>query len=241
MSKLVFLQPADALSAFTQHQADAWAIWDPYTAQAEGAAAGAQHRPGQGRDQRLLVRRRVGSGAGGPEAEHRATATCWCASKRRCAGRRTTANSGRTATPPRWASTRSRRGRAGSKPAAADRAGRRDRRIRAGAGRPVRGIGPDRSPAPEFDNWVDRRYSDVLAPLFVSTNLRKAACLLSPNRRLRRRSSSGSCPPTVTADRSSAHRTRRLTTPCPPTTARRAVGISPRWPAPPTGWDTKGC
>ncbi len=32
--KLVFLQPADALSAFQQHQADAWAIWDPYTAQA---------------------------------------------------------------------------------------------------------------------------------------------------------------------------------------------------------------
>jgi sulfonate transport system substrate-binding protein len=27
------LQPADALSAFTQRQADAWAIWDPYTAQ----------------------------------------------------------------------------------------------------------------------------------------------------------------------------------------------------------------
>jgi sulfonate transport system substrate-binding protein len=33
--KLIFLQPADALSAFTQRQADAWAIWDPYTAQAE--------------------------------------------------------------------------------------------------------------------------------------------------------------------------------------------------------------
>lgn len=33
--KFVFLQPADALSAFSQHQADAWAIWDPYTAQAE--------------------------------------------------------------------------------------------------------------------------------------------------------------------------------------------------------------
>lgn len=31
---LVFLQPADALSAFTARQADAWAIWDPYTAQA---------------------------------------------------------------------------------------------------------------------------------------------------------------------------------------------------------------
>lgn len=33
--KFVYLQPADALSAFSQHQADAWAIWDPYTAQAE--------------------------------------------------------------------------------------------------------------------------------------------------------------------------------------------------------------
>ena len=33
--KLVFLQPADALSAFTSRQADAWAIWDPYTAQTE--------------------------------------------------------------------------------------------------------------------------------------------------------------------------------------------------------------
>lgn len=33
--KLVFLQPADAFTAFTQEQGDAWAIWDPYTAQAE--------------------------------------------------------------------------------------------------------------------------------------------------------------------------------------------------------------
>jgi sulfonate transport system substrate-binding protein len=32
--KLVFLQPADALSAFANGQGDAWAIWDPYTAQA---------------------------------------------------------------------------------------------------------------------------------------------------------------------------------------------------------------
>ena len=31
--KLVFLQPADALSAFTRGTVDAWAIWDPYTAQ----------------------------------------------------------------------------------------------------------------------------------------------------------------------------------------------------------------
>ncbi|WP_020673654.1 ABC transporter substrate-binding protein [Amycolatopsis nigrescens] len=33
--KISFLQPADAYSAFTQHQLDAWAIWDPYTAQAK--------------------------------------------------------------------------------------------------------------------------------------------------------------------------------------------------------------
>ena len=32
--KLVFLQPADALSAFSNGQGDAWVIWDPYTAQA---------------------------------------------------------------------------------------------------------------------------------------------------------------------------------------------------------------
>ena len=32
--KLVFLQPADALSAFANGRGDAWVIWDPYTAQA---------------------------------------------------------------------------------------------------------------------------------------------------------------------------------------------------------------
>jgi sulfonate transport system substrate-binding protein len=32
---LVFLQPADAVTAFSQGQADAWAIWDPYTALAQ--------------------------------------------------------------------------------------------------------------------------------------------------------------------------------------------------------------
>jgi sulfonate transport system substrate-binding protein len=32
--KLVFLQPADALSAFANGQGDAWVIWEPYTSQA---------------------------------------------------------------------------------------------------------------------------------------------------------------------------------------------------------------
>ncbi|MCR6482082.1 ABC transporter substrate-binding protein [Amycolatopsis sp. OK19-0408] len=33
--KLNFLQPSEAYAAFTQHTIDAWAIWDPYTAQAQ--------------------------------------------------------------------------------------------------------------------------------------------------------------------------------------------------------------
>jgi sulfonate transport system substrate-binding protein len=33
--KLNFLQPSDAYAAFTQNRVDAWAIWDPYTAQAK--------------------------------------------------------------------------------------------------------------------------------------------------------------------------------------------------------------
>jgi sulfonate transport system substrate-binding protein len=32
--KLSYLQPADAYAAFSQHQVDAWTIWDPYTSQA---------------------------------------------------------------------------------------------------------------------------------------------------------------------------------------------------------------
>ncbi|NEE26294.1 ABC transporter substrate-binding protein, partial [Streptomyces sp. SID7982] len=31
--KLNYLQPADALAAFSRGKVDAWAIWDPYTSQ----------------------------------------------------------------------------------------------------------------------------------------------------------------------------------------------------------------
>ncbi|MGW9080952.1 ABC transporter substrate-binding protein [Streptomyces kronopolitis] len=38
--KLSYLQPADALAAFTRGKVDAWAVWDPYTSQAlDGAGA----------------------------------------------------------------------------------------------------------------------------------------------------------------------------------------------------------
>lgn len=33
--KTTFLQPSDAYAAFTQGRVDAWAVWDPYTAQAQ--------------------------------------------------------------------------------------------------------------------------------------------------------------------------------------------------------------
>ncbi|MDT7729408.1 MAG: sulfonate transport system substrate-binding protein [Actinomycetota bacterium] len=33
--KLTFLQPSEAYAAFNQHQVDAWAVWDPYTSQAQ--------------------------------------------------------------------------------------------------------------------------------------------------------------------------------------------------------------
>ncbi|MEC3980904.1 ABC transporter substrate-binding protein [Amycolatopsis sp. H20-H5] len=33
--KLSYLQPSEGYAAFTQHAVDAWAIWDPYTAQAQ--------------------------------------------------------------------------------------------------------------------------------------------------------------------------------------------------------------
>jgi sulfonate transport system substrate-binding protein len=37
--KVSYLQPADALAAFTGGRIDAWAIWDPYTAQAQALGA----------------------------------------------------------------------------------------------------------------------------------------------------------------------------------------------------------
>ncbi|KAA9156695.1 ABC transporter substrate-binding protein [Amycolatopsis acidicola] len=46
--KLSYLQPADAYSAFTQHQIDAWAVWDPYTAQAELEAGAKPIATGEG-------------------------------------------------------------------------------------------------------------------------------------------------------------------------------------------------
>ena len=70
---------------------------------------------------------------------------------------------------------------------------------------PTSSPNPSRSrTAPKFADWVDRRYSDALAPLYINRN-EEPTIASRPN-------SSGSCPPTVTAARSSAPRTPRRTT-----------------------------
>ncbi|QFZ23759.1 ABC transporter substrate-binding protein [Saccharothrix syringae] len=46
---LNFLQPADAYSAFTQKRVDAWAVWDPYTSQAELEAGARVLTDGRGK------------------------------------------------------------------------------------------------------------------------------------------------------------------------------------------------
>ena len=46
--RLSFMQPSEAYSAFTQKQIDAWAVWDPYTAQAELEANARTLATGQG-------------------------------------------------------------------------------------------------------------------------------------------------------------------------------------------------
>lgn len=46
--KVKYLQPADALAAFTAHKVDAWAVWDPYTSQALRAKLGRVLTDGDG-------------------------------------------------------------------------------------------------------------------------------------------------------------------------------------------------
>ena len=80
--QLVFLQPADALSAFTKRQADAWAIWDPYTAQAAAqfrSAVSAKH-----------ARSPTATGSASRPTRRLPTRSatlrspiCWCVSRRR--------------------------------------------------------------------------------------------------------------------------------------------------------------
>lgn len=166
--KLVFLQPADALGAFTQRQADAWAIWDPYTAQT------AEQLPvrsiGQARD----VTNGYWFGVASDQAladPRRNTALADLLVRYEKAARWARDN------PRQWAQSY------------ADAVGLDLEVAEVSQSRSVRlptelddevvaseqeiadlfaESGQIASPAPEFENWVDRRFNETLRPLLLS-------------------------------------------------------------------------
>ena len=165
---LVFLQPADALGAFTQRQVDVWAIWDPYTAQAEADI------PVRSIAQATGVTNGAGFGVASDEAladPKRNTALSDLLVRYAKAVRWAKDH------PDQWAQNyaaavgldpRGRRRIAGAQPAVADRAVRRAGR-HPNRSSPTCSPNPSRSQtAPKFDNWVDRRYSDALNPLLIN-------------------------------------------------------------------------
>jgi sulfonate transport system substrate-binding protein len=166
---LVFLQPADALSAFTERQADAWAIWDPYTAQAE---------------QQLAVRsiaaaKGVTNGYWFGIASNQALAD----PKRNTAladllVRFEKAVRWAQAHPQAWAENYA--AAVGLDPQVATVSQGRSLRLPTELDDDVvaseqqladlfAASGQIQS-APKFDNWVDRRFNDALRPLLISTN-----------------------------------------------------------------------
>ena len=166
---LVFLQPADALSAFSQGQADAWAIWDPYTAQAEqqidvrsiGQAKGVTNGYWFG----------IASDAALADAK-RNSALADLLVRFEKAARWAKDN------PQQWAQSYAAavgldlkvaevsQGRSVRLPTALDddvvASEQKLTDLFAESGQIAS--------APKFDDWVDRRYNDVLKPLLLSTN-----------------------------------------------------------------------
>jgi sulfonate transport system substrate-binding protein len=168
--KLVFLQPADALSALTQRQADAWAIWDPYTAQAEAqlpVRSIAQAKDvtngywfGVASDQALADPRR--NTALQDLLVRFEKAVRWAQDH-----------------PQQWSDSYA--AAVGQDPKVAAVAQGRSLRLPTELDDEIvaseqnltdlfAASGQIASPAPKFDNWVDRRFNDVLRPLFVSTS-----------------------------------------------------------------------
>ncbi len=164
---LVFLQPADALGAFTQRQVDAWAIWDPYTVHAEAdipvrsiaEAAGITN----------------GRGFGIASAEALADP------------KRNTALSDllvRYAKAVRWAkenpdqSARDYAAAVGIDPKVAAASQARSLRLPTALSDELLGSQQELADlfaeskqiaaAPKFDDWVDRRYGDALNPLLIN-------------------------------------------------------------------------
>jgi sulfonate transport system substrate-binding protein len=164
---LVFLQPADALGAFTQRQVDVWAVWDPYTAQAEADIPVRSIAQATG----------VTNGAGFGVASDEALAD----------PKRNTALSDllvRYAKAVRWAKdhpdqwAQKYAADVGLDPKVAAVA--QDRSLRLPTALSDDLVGSEQqladlfaesgqiSTAPKFDNWVDRRFDDALNPLYLN-------------------------------------------------------------------------
>lgn len=164
---LVFLQPADALGAFAQRQVDAWAVWDPYTAQAEADIPVRSIAQATG----------VTNGAGFGVASDRALAD----PKRNTAisdllVRYAKAVQWAHDHPEEWAEKYS--AAVGLDPAVG--AAAQDRSLRLPLPLSDELVASEQqltdlfaesgqiAEAPEFDKWVDRRYAETLAPLSVA-------------------------------------------------------------------------
>lgn len=164
--KLVFLQPADALSAFTQRRVDVWAIWDPYTAQAETDLSVRSIATATG----------ITNGAGFGVASDAALAD----------PKRNTALSDllqRYAKAVRWANDNRERWaqrygeEVGLAPAVASLAQGRSLRLPTDLSGKLIASEQEMADlfaesqqiaaAPDFERWVDRRYTDVLEPLYL--------------------------------------------------------------------------
>jgi len=167
---LIFLQPADALSAFSQNQADAWAIWDPYTAQT--AAQLPVRSIGQARN----VTNGYWFGIASDQAladPKRNTALADLLVRFEKAARWAKDH------PQQWATSYSQA--VGLSPEVAEVAQSRSLRLPTELDDKVVASeqkladlfaesGQIASPAPDFSKWVDRRYNDTLRPLLISTS-----------------------------------------------------------------------
>ncbi len=168
--KLVFLQPADALSAFRQRQADAWAIWDPYTAQA--AAQLPVRSIGQARDVTNGNWFGIASDAALADPK-RNTALADLLVRYEKAARWAKDH------PQQWAQSYA--AAVGLDVKVADVVQGRSLRLPTelddgiiASEQKIADLfaesGQIASPAPKFANWVDRRYNETLRPLLISTN-----------------------------------------------------------------------
>ncbi|BBY91809.1 ABC transporter substrate-binding protein [Mycobacterium gallinarum] len=167
--ELVFLQPADALGAFRQKQVDAWAIWDPYTAQAEAdipvrsiaEAAGVTNGAGFGIASDAALADPKRNTALSDLLVRYAKATRWAQDN-----------------PDEWAASYA--AAVGLDPAVAAAAQGRSLRLPTDLSSQLVASEQELadlfaesnqiSDKPEFKNWVDTRYSESLAPLYLDRN-----------------------------------------------------------------------